>query len=340
MSKFPLRRSRIKKSIQNAYILRSSFSHTLTPLTQLLISESYRAEEVEQNGEPYLTLRGLFRLVRSIMLEFIEQQESIDLLSYPWMEELHHGVVIGSRTPAYARMKSSDGQLYNIEAQYAQNWFEDILQIYQENYIECLHKQLSEGQADSDWFTGIATSGSWRGRCLFRFDPSPSYDWKFLRAKTLRLIAQAKKSEKAYLQAIALLCTHLEMMDGDEEKWNDVLISRDFGEPLLGFERFVVDIIHDIGHNWSGKQSEDFLEKHLKNRKVFLPTRVELAGMLEIARLFKSEGSDEGRRKWLNAAYGDAALYPNLQNLIRHALNSDDIVVEPREILRVPEMEI
>jgi hypothetical protein len=67
-----IRRSRIDHSIQNAHGLRSSFAHTLKPLTQYLISESKVAEEVEENNTTYLTLRGLFRLVRSVMLEFIE----------------------------------------------------------------------------------------------------------------------------------------------------------------------------------------------------------------------------------------------------------------------------
>jgi hypothetical protein len=62
-AKLPLRRSRIRDSIQNAYALRSSFSHVLEPLTQFLISESRRAEEIEQQGLSYLSLRGMFRLV-------------------------------------------------------------------------------------------------------------------------------------------------------------------------------------------------------------------------------------------------------------------------------------
>ncbi|MBW4490684.1 MAG: hypothetical protein KME12_23160 [Trichocoleus desertorum ATA4-8-CV12] len=339
-SSYPLRRSRIEEGIQNAYVLRSSFSHALIPLTQLLISESHRAEEIEQNSQSYLTLRGLFRLVRSIMLEFIERQETEDLLFHPWIEESGNGVVSGFRIPAYVRMKDSDGQLYEIEAQYARNWFEDILQVYQDNYIECLHSQKTESQANADCFLGVATSGSWAGRFLFRFDPNPSYNWKFLREQSLHLIAQAKKAEKAYLQAIALLCAHLTMMDGEEAIWDDTVTARTFGDPLLGLERFVVDVIHDRTQHWSSKQAEKIFEKHLKNRRVLLPARVEVACMLELARLFKSEGSDEGRQKWLNVAYGDVALYPSLQSLIQHALDSDDVVIEPRDVLNIPDFHL
>ena len=343
-TKFPLRLSRIHQSIQNAYILRSLFSHALTPLTQFLISESYRAEEVEQEIElkgkrvkmSYLTLRGLFRVVRFILLKFIEQQEVVDLSSHNWSNELQHGVINNPRNPAYVRMKNSEGQLHIIDAQEAQNWFEDILVIYQDNYIERLHEPISQGQADPDLFMGVATSGSMRGRMLFRFDPNPSYDWQSLKTQSLNLIAQSDNSKKVYLQAIALLCAHLEIIDSGEGEWNDVLSLPAFGVHLLGLERFIVDVIHNATSHWSATQAEEVFERHLKNRKIFLPARVETACMLELANLFQKEGSDEKRRKWLNAAYGDTASYPDLQNLILHAMNSDDTVVQPQEALSIP----
>ena len=334
-SKCPLRRSRIRQSIENAYVLRSSFSHALKPLPQLLINESYRAEEVEEDGQTYLTLRGLFRVARFIVLEFIEQQKTEDLRSYPWDKILSHGEVNLSRMPAYIRMKNPHGQLYPMEAQHTQNWFEDILQIYQDNYIECLHSKIA-GSSDQDHFLGIATSGSNRaGTMLFRFDPSPSYNWEALKEQSLRLIPQAKKDYKGYLQAITLLCTHLEMLQGKERKLDDVFKDRRFGNPLLGLERFVVDVINDKTKDWSGQQAEKVFEKYQKKRKVILPTRVEIACMLELARLFYHEGSKQGRQKWLKAAYGDSALYSDLQRSILSALDSDDIVVKPQEVLTV-----
>jgi hypothetical protein len=347
-TKSPLRRSRIYQSIQNAYDLRSLFSHELTPLTQLLISASYRAEEIEEEFEQrgrkvktsYLTLRGLFRVVRSILLEFIEQQEVADLKFYNWSQESDYGLVEGVRVPAYVSLKNSEGELLNLEADYAKNRFEDILVIYQDNYIERLHEQFSENQTknqiDSDVFLGVPDSASYMaGRMLFRFDPSPSYNWQFLKQQALQLIAQSDKIKKGYLQAIALLCAHLAMMDGAEEEWESVLKVPAFGTPLFGLERFIVDVIHNTTSCWLCKQAEEIFEKHLKNPKIFIPTRVEIACMLELAKLFKNEGLDEGRRKWLNAAYGDTALYPNLQNLIHNAMNSDDMVVQPQEALNI-----
>lgn len=73
-SKHPIRKTRVNQSIFNAYDLRSSFSHELAPLTKYLIHQSYQAEEIELDGTSYLTLSGLFRITRSILLEYISKQ--------------------------------------------------------------------------------------------------------------------------------------------------------------------------------------------------------------------------------------------------------------------------
>lgn len=335
-SKSPLRKSRVHQAIQNAYILRSSFAHALKPLNKLLISESYRAEEVEQDNDIFITLRGLFRLVRSILLNFIEQQKFIEEDSEiqqnleGWINKSGSGTV-QARPPAYIRMKSQDGKLYDIDAQYPKNWFEDILCIYQENYIECLHQNESERKS---MFIGVATLGSSHaGLELFGFDPNPNYNWKSLKNQSLKLIPTTKKSKKGYLQAIALLCSHLEEMDGEDESWNNTLKSGKFGDSIQGIERFVVDVIHKDVKNWSGEQSEKVVEKHIKKAKFSLPSRVEIACILQVAKIFQDEELIESSTKWLNIAYGDTASYPEIQNLIKSWLHSENEVIEPQVIL-------
>jgi hypothetical protein len=385
-SKSQLRGSRIRKNIENAYDLRSSFSHALELLPQFLIDESERAEEVESIDikdkkvkTSYLTLRGLFRVVRSIILEFIEKQETIDLRFHPWIEESDDSIIRLNRNPAYLRMERPDDKLHIIPSENAQNWFEDILIIYQDNYIERLHEQRSKNHADLDLIMGIATSGSMAGRAVFRFDPNPSYDWKVLKEQALGLISSSKKSDKKYLQAITLLCTHLEMINSYEEVWSvcvifvelghliktsnpyqhffityayyflsnkcetlpvwDTILKRsNFGDRIQELQRFVVDVIHDKTQDWKGKQAEALVVQHFKTTKFFIPIRIEIACMLEIARLFQNEGADEERKKWLNAAYEDAALYPSLQTSIQSALESDNLEVSPQEILFIPNM--
>ena len=124
-SKFPIRYSRIRRTIQNAYLLRSSFAHSLKPLNEALIIESYRAEEIELDYDTYPTLRGLFRLTRAILLSFIELQDRNDLSCHPWSNE-DSSKERGIRISAYARMKKSNGKLHRLTIEHSKFWLEDI----------------------------------------------------------------------------------------------------------------------------------------------------------------------------------------------------------------------
>lgn len=339
-SKFPLRKSRINQGIQNAYLLRSSFAHELVPLNTLLIRESSRAEEIEQDNEIYISLRGLFRLVRSILLEFIkiqqpiEDRKEIEHHIEDWITKSGSGSVQLSRPPAYTRMKNQDGKLHNLDAQYAECWFEDILRIYQENYIECLHQNESARQS---MVFGAATVGSiYAGRMLFRFDPNPHYDWTFLKNQSLDLIPITENKKKGYLQAIALLCSHLEEMDGRDTYWNEITTASKFGDAIFGIERFAVDVIHNNLQDWSGEKAEQVINKHFKKTQFYLPSRVEIACMLQVAKLFQDEKSVEGKKRWLNIAYGDTASYPQIQSLIETLLDFEDEAIVPQAILNIP----
>jgi hypothetical protein len=336
-SKSPIRSSKIYNSIKKAYSLRSTFAHQLKPLSQYLISESRIAEEVEEDGETYLTPRGLFRLVRSVVLEFIEKQEIKKLHSYHWDNELNHNIISGSQ-PVYDRVRKSNGQLFPIESKYAKKWFEDILTIYQDNYVEHLHKRMHENSESVDWFCGIGTSGSaLKGRLIFRFDPSPSYEWKIWREQSLNLISHAKRKLQGYLRSIAILCAHLEEIEDGKSRMLEVIESEKFGTASLNFENFVVSVICNMTQQWTGEEAEKLLEEHLENRKILLPTRVEIACMVEVARLFQHVSMNEGREKWLAYAYKDAARYPDFQIVVKSALESDDIIVETQAILHVPQ---
>ena len=124
-------------------------------------------------------------------------------------------------------------------------------------------------------------------------------------------------------------------MHGEDGSWNNTLKSNKFGDSIQGIERLVVDVIHNDVKSWSGEQSEKVMEKHIKKAKFSLPSRVEIACMLQVAKLFQDEESVEGRTKWLNIAYGDTASYPQIQNLIKSWLHSENEVIEPQVILTI-----
>ncbi len=329
-SKSPIRHSRIISSVKNAYSLRSSFAHALISLTQYLISQSNIAEEVEENNQTYLTLRGLFRLVRSVMLEFTESQTARDLQAYDWDNEFSQNIIITRPAALYRVRDIRTGQLNSIESEHAKTWLEDILTIYQDNYVEFLHERNQQ-----DCFVSFGTHGLMAGRAIFAFDPNPSYDWKDWKEQSLNLIPTAKKEDKGYLQAIAMLCAYLEGFESGESQVNQVIEHNKMGSRLKNFENLVVDTICNTMQH-SGEEAEKLLEHHMKKRKIRLPFRVEIACMIEVARLFQNEGVIKKRNKWLNSVYRDSARYPDFQILIKDALAFPEIIIEPQAILDVP----
>ncbi len=348
-SKHPLRKTRLDEGIKNAYSLRSSFAHELTPLNQKFISQSLYAEEVEYSSSTYITLRGMFRVTRSILLDYINCQTDIypqaELEKYldGWVSKVSSGT-IESRNPAYLNIKGDDGKVKPLKAEDSKIWFEDILSIYQENYIERYHDNLKQNGVGMDLLLGVATSGSYAGRFLFRADPSPSYNWKEIQEQALKLIPTAKTVDKGYLRAIALLCCCLSKLklDGAEDtanNWDNTVANKKFGTSIMDIERFVVDIIHQDVTNWSAEKAEEVVKKHLNKLKLHLPSRVEIACLLQVARLFQiqteNEESDLHKREWLKIAYHDTASYPEIQSLIEKWEYSVTDEIDPQAILSV-----
>ncbi|MBE9045592.1 hypothetical protein IQ255_14465 [Pleurocapsales cyanobacterium LEGE 10410] len=340
-SKSPLRQTRLKEGIQNAYDIRSSFAHALLPLNQRLISESRRAEELEHEGHVYITLRGMFRITRFILLKFIERQTNVYPIAEPekyigdWINKTNAGTVQLSRPPAYTRIKDLNSNFSPFEIEDSKRCLEDILCIYQENYIEGFHNKLEKNGADAETFIGIATSGSHTGRMLFRSDPNPSYDWKVTEKHSLKLIPNANQENKGYLQAIALISNVLGKIDGKDSSWDSVLKEGRFGAPQRKIARFVVDIINRNISDWSAEQAEKAVREHLKKPKIYIPSRVEIACLLQVASLFDEEESREGKLEWLDIAYGDTAAYPKIQNLIKNWRLSQTKEIDPQLILNV-----
>jgi hypothetical protein len=327
-----IRRSRISHSIQNAYSLRSSFAHSLKPLTQHLISQSKVAEEIEKGNETYLTLRGLFRLVRSVMLEFIDKQTAKDLREYNWNNEVSQNAIAMRPTAFYRVRDLNTNQFHPITSTHTKTWLEDILIIYQDNYVEYLHERKPE-----ECVIGIATHGPMEGRVLFGFDPSPSYNWKIWKEQSLNLIPEANQDNKGYLQAIAMLCAHLEEHDSKQSQIDGVIQHKKMSPRLKKFENLVAEIICNRTGDYSGEKAERLLAQYLNKRKFRLPLRVEIACMIEVARLFQNENIIEKRNKWLGYVYGDSAKYPDFQNLIKDALACNQTIIEPSAILYVPQ---
>lgn len=69
--KHPIGRRDLDAALQNLYGVRSSYVHTLKPLTKEFLHFASHRETCEDDGKLTFTFQGLFRLVRAVIIEFV-----------------------------------------------------------------------------------------------------------------------------------------------------------------------------------------------------------------------------------------------------------------------------
>jgi len=84
---YPAGRSELVLAIKQAYDLRSTYIHTLRPLPKNLVSPHVQSDVISDNGKLLLSFRGLARVARHVIFEFISQSSKIDK-----EESLHDGL--------------------------------------------------------------------------------------------------------------------------------------------------------------------------------------------------------------------------------------------------------
>lgn len=97
--KSPLRRSFVRRSIRNAYRLRSKFVHELERGEGL--DRAFGDFDVlTRKNEPLLTFRGLVRVAEQVVPQFVETQERVETEDIEWRSELP-GIVKAEMAPQY-----------------------------------------------------------------------------------------------------------------------------------------------------------------------------------------------------------------------------------------------
>ncbi|WP_410511753.1 hypothetical protein PaeBR_17010 [Paenibacillus sp. BR2-3] len=121
---YPLRKSDVSAALINAYTMRSQYVHKLgTMIKQLKIDQIAGDEVFTWDNTPYLTFNGFQRLVRHVIINFINYQPSVEREEYNWRDDLP-GIVYFKLSPEYWVHQSS-----NFTYEYADKKLEGFLQI-------------------------------------------------------------------------------------------------------------------------------------------------------------------------------------------------------------------
>ncbi len=93
--KFCIRKSELEVALKNAYRLRSNYTHELQPIQEQLRSEKIAEfDTFHWDGQPYLTFKGLFRLARHVIAEFISSRPRIEREEYGYYRNFPGSVLM------------------------------------------------------------------------------------------------------------------------------------------------------------------------------------------------------------------------------------------------------
>jgi len=86
-SLYPAGRSELAVAIRQAYDLRSTYIHTLRPLPKNLTSPHVQSDVFSDNGKLMLSFRGLARVARHVIIEFINQSQKVEKEEYHYTKD-------------------------------------------------------------------------------------------------------------------------------------------------------------------------------------------------------------------------------------------------------------
>ena len=96
----PASQADLQGALREAYQLRSRYVHSLQELPRQLTMATFTGETVRIEGKTLLTLRGIARLARHVIVEFIRRQPKVDKEAYDYSRE-RAGIIHIPMAPQY-----------------------------------------------------------------------------------------------------------------------------------------------------------------------------------------------------------------------------------------------
>ena len=134
--KYPIGRRDLEAALQNLYGVRSSYVHTLKPLTKEFLHFASHRETWEDDGKLTFTFQGLFRLVRAVIIEFVRKAPKIE----------HEPCNYESDNPSLLRLRVAPQHwIYDpagFEAQSSRRYFQGLVELLDQCLVEYPNRKL------------------------------------------------------------------------------------------------------------------------------------------------------------------------------------------------------
>jgi hypothetical protein len=302
-----IRRSRIEPMLQSAYKIRSEYVHELTPLAETIrLSQKY--ETCHFNKEDHFTLRGLHRLCREVLLNFVSQRSPAELTAgSATLAEFESDFPGKQQLPSHQCtdywinkcMPKDDGS--DVLA-----WIEGLLEMHT---VKCIRKKPVT-------LLGIGPDGLG----VLSFLPGTKYPFQELQAWADKGLHHTKSQHRESVLALAALC-------------GSKTVAK-FKKPTR-IESLVADVFSTVP-TLDTETATNILRNHLRqqsSKQLKISTEIEIALMLHVSQKHQKSGGSDQAREWWKAACDDAAGLPDIQSKLLESDGNFELLPKVSDIL-------
>ena len=276
-----IRASDLTRALQTAYATRSGFVHRLEPIReQICIPELAKGEVLEWDRRPYLTYRGLVRLVQHVLTTFVATGERLETEQYSWRKKLP-GVVTLRVAPRYWIWKAD---VFSSAAS--------------PGVLGGFLSHLNEVKIGDGAIT----------------------DMRAVVKKCFELIPTAKLQEKRAMLLLVLLFNKWVREEDRVSGWEDCVEEHLSALEDCCIERLVADLLLGNEWEWSPTQCAECVEEYLRTRHhkstLELPWPQQRGLMLGVYNKMLTAGNKGAAAEWAKRTLLDEAGVPEMQSLI------------------------
>lgn len=295
----PIAREDLPSALRQAYQARSKYIHDLKELPKLLTLGVSHAETVSIDNKTWLTLQGLSRLARHVIVEFIHRQETVDVEKYDYRFE-RAGIIYAPLATQYWL-----GNAKNLTRESGHKKLEGFLEEYAAYIQNPQNAKLTDIR-------------------------------EVLKASE-KLLGSITKEER--LPFIALYILFNALFKENERMPSFKTISEKYDDELSSEspESLILHLIFDEIPTWEISEHKSTLETYFKRREHkfgFRSPRILEAGMiLSLAERYRTHGDFEQKKILLEKAVESYPESENLKSFEEKYLLEDDYPIDWKSIL-------
>ena len=255
----PASRPDLEEALQGAYRIRSGFIHNLRELPRPLLISLMQGDTIRVEGKTLFTFRGIARLARHVIMEFIQRQPKVEKEKYDYRDE-RYGIVNVPLAPQYWIGKHD-----NLRLDSATKRFEGFL------------TQVSS--------------------CFQKNKGAAITDLQVMLQRAEKLFASSNPKQRRSMLALYFLFNAL--IPNERRMPNFAAVESEYGTEMEApsIEAMFVYLVRQVRPDWSLDTCQRLYDAYFEQRKnkdgLMVPRSFEAGIALELAERFRLEGDFE-----------------------------------------------